>query len=120
MRRSLIRLLTGMHITDCTRGFRACNRKVIDAYAHWYPEDYPEPEVILLLHRAGFTVRELDVEMRAGEFGPLLDWLRSAVYAHGRKFTPDELVERVTGSPIGSAAWIAYARHKFGELYALD
>ena len=69
MLRSFIRLLTGMNITDCTSGFRACNKKVIHAYAHWYPEDYPEPEVILLLHRAGFQIDELPVRMRQRKNG---------------------------------------------------
>src|SRR5690606_14499184 len=67
--RNLIRLLTGLHITDCTSGFRASNRKVINAFAHWYPEDYPEPEVILLLHRAGFRIDELPVRMRQRRSG---------------------------------------------------
>lgn len=62
--RSVLRLLTGLRITDCTSGFRVCNRQVIEAFAHWYPEDYPEPEVILLLHRAGFTIAETPVTMR--------------------------------------------------------
>lgn len=61
--RSLLRLLTGRRITDCTSGFRAVNRRVIEAFAHWYPEDYPEPEVILLLHRAGFRVAEAPILM---------------------------------------------------------
>ena len=60
----LIKLLTGIWITDCTSGFRAANRRVIRAFAHWYPEDYPEPEVILLLHRAGYSIREFSVRMR--------------------------------------------------------
>lgn len=62
--RGLIRMLTGMPITDCTSGFRAANRSVIRAFAHWYPEDYPEPEVILLLHRAGYRIGEVPVRMR--------------------------------------------------------
>lgn len=64
MLRGLIRMLTGRTITDCTSGFRAVNQRVIRAFAHWYPEDYPEPEVILLLHRAGFRLAELPVRMR--------------------------------------------------------
>ncbi len=67
--RGLIRLLTGLNITDCTSGFRAGNRKVIAAFAHWYPEDYPEPEVILLLHKAGYRIRELSVRMRQRKTG---------------------------------------------------
>jgi len=67
--RLLIRVLTGLTITDCTSGFRAANRRVIRAFAHWYPEDYPEPEVILLLHRAGYSIREFSVRMRHRQAG---------------------------------------------------
>jgi glycosyltransferase involved in cell wall biosynthesis len=62
--RGIIRVLVGMDLTDCTSGFRAANRNVILAFAHWYPEDYPEPEVVLLLRRAGFRIGELGVKMR--------------------------------------------------------
>jgi len=64
-----IRLLTGLKITDCTSGFRAVNRRVIRAYAHWYPEDYPEPEVVLLLHRSKFKVMEIPARMRRRMYG---------------------------------------------------
>jgi glycosyltransferase involved in cell wall biosynthesis len=67
--RALIRATTGLAITDCTSGFRAANRRVIRAFAHWYPEDYPEPEVILLLHRAGYGIREIPVRMRQRHTG---------------------------------------------------
>ncbi|MHC4107459.1 MAG: glycosyltransferase family 2 protein [Planctomycetota bacterium] len=60
----LLRMLAGEKFTDCTSGFRAANRKVIQAFAHWYPDDYPEPEVVLLLHRAGYRVAETPVRMR--------------------------------------------------------
>jgi glycosyltransferase involved in cell wall biosynthesis len=64
-----IRFLSGLKITDCTSGFRAVNHKVIRAYAHWYPEDYPEPEVALLLHRSKFKVIEVPVRMRRRMYG---------------------------------------------------
>lgn len=67
--RGLIWSLTGLNITDCTSGFRAGNRKVIHAFAHWYPEDYPEPEVIVLLHKAGYRIAELPVRMRQRKSG---------------------------------------------------
>ncbi len=62
--RHLLRLLTGRTFTDCTSGFRAANRRVIEAFAHHYPDDYPEPEVVLLLQRAGFQIAEVPVAMR--------------------------------------------------------
>jgi glycosyltransferase involved in cell wall biosynthesis len=64
MLQQLIRLLSGLPMTDCTSGFRAANKHVIRAFAHWYPEDYPEPEVVLLLHRAGYSICEVPVKMR--------------------------------------------------------
>jgi glycosyltransferase involved in cell wall biosynthesis len=67
--RLLIQSLTGLAISDCTSGFRAANRQVVRAFAHWYPEDYPEPEVILLLHRAGYSIQELSVRMRHRQAG---------------------------------------------------
>ncbi|QOV92131.1 glycosyltransferase family 2 protein [Humisphaera borealis] len=67
--RGVIRTFTGLPITDCTSGFRAANRRVIRAFAHWYPEDYPEPEVILLLHRSGYRISELGVQMRHRKTG---------------------------------------------------
>ena len=35
----------------------------------WYPEDYPEPEVVLLLHRSKFKVLEIPVKMRRRMYG---------------------------------------------------
>jgi glycosyltransferase involved in cell wall biosynthesis len=66
---TLIRLLSGLPVTDCTSGFRVINRRVIQAFAHWYPDDYPEPEVILLLHRSGFKITEVGVKMRQRRAG---------------------------------------------------
>jgi glycosyltransferase involved in cell wall biosynthesis len=66
---SLLKILTGQRFTDCTSGFRAVNKRVIQAFADWYPEDYPEPEVILLLHRSGFTLGEVPVLMRRRQTG---------------------------------------------------
>ncbi len=60
---ALLVLFTRQRFTDCTSGFRVVNRRVIRAFAHWYPDDYPEPEVILLLCRSGFRINELKTSM---------------------------------------------------------
>lgn len=51
------------HFTDTTSGFRASNSKVIEFFSHHYPDDYPEVEALVLLHKKGFKVREVPVEM---------------------------------------------------------
>jgi len=60
----LVRLLSGLTVTDCTSGLRVANRELIDAFNRFYPDDYPEPEVALLAARAGYRVRECPVQMR--------------------------------------------------------
>lgn len=58
-------------------------------------------------------------EIEGGEFGTLLAWLTENIYRHGRKFTAEDLVQRVTGSPLTIEPYIGYLRAKFGELYEL-
>jgi carboxypeptidase Taq len=74
---------------------------------------------VQLLEAARRDLPGLDAGFAAGEFAPLLSWLRQHVHRHGRKFTPDELVERATGSPISAGPWIGYVREKFTALYGL-
>jgi glycosyltransferase involved in cell wall biosynthesis len=56
--------IMGMVITDSTSGFRAVNRRVIEFFAETYPDDYPEVESLVLLHRMGLRIEEVSVTMR--------------------------------------------------------
>jgi len=67
----------------------------------------------------GDDIPDLDDQIRAGKFGALLDWLREKVHKHGRKFEPQELVQRVTGSKIDPAPYLRYLKEKFGQIYGL-
>jgi len=55
-----------------------------------------------------------DEELQAGEFKPLLSWLRRELHQHGRKYQPIELVQRVTGSGIDPEPYLQYLEQKFG------
>jgi carboxypeptidase Taq len=72
-----------------------------------------------LMEKARADLRDLDRQIEKGEFAPLLGWLRKNLHEHGRKFTPNELLERATGKPLTAGPWIAYVRQKFGALYGL-
>ncbi|TCZ76100.1 glycosyltransferase family 2 protein [Paenibacillus albiflavus] len=65
----LLKLATKERFTDPTSGFRAANRKVIDVFANYYPDDYPEVETIVLLQRLGYKVKETSVLMHSRETG---------------------------------------------------
>ena len=57
-------ILIGQTITDNTSGFRAYGKPAIRFLAEDYPHDYPEPESVITLCRAGFRVREVPVLMQ--------------------------------------------------------
>jgi len=58
-------------------------------------------------------------QIRKGEFGALHGWLRENVYRHGAKFTPTELVRRVTGSDLSIDPYMDYLWAKYQPLYDL-
>ncbi len=58
-------------------------------------------------------------ELEQGQTVALLEWLRENIHQHGKKFTPGELVQRVTGQPLSHAAFMRYATDKFSDLYEL-
>jgi carboxypeptidase Taq len=72
-----------------------------------------------LMEKIRSEITDLDAQIERGEFHPLLAWLQDRVYKHGRKFTPGELVERVTGRPLTPKPWIAYVQKKYGAMYGL-
>lgn len=62
-------LLIQQRITDHTSGFRAYNRKAIHFLADHYPSDYPEPEVVILLGKNGFKIKETFTQMHERKGG---------------------------------------------------
>ncbi len=66
---SLINFLTGLKITDPTSGFRAHNKKMIATFARSYPQDFPEPEAIVVAKHMGAQINEVSVLMRRREDG---------------------------------------------------
>jgi glycosyltransferase involved in cell wall biosynthesis len=62
-------ILIRQRITDHTSGFRAYNREAFNFLADHYPSDYPEPEVIILLGKNGFRIRETFTQMHERKGG---------------------------------------------------
>ena len=62
---------------------------------------------------------DLDDQIGAGQFQPLLDWLTANIYRHGRRYRTRDLLARITGEEPSYEPLMAYLRAKFGELYAL-
>ncbi len=61
----IVSRVTGYALTDATSGFQAHNRDALCFFSRDnYPSDFPDADTILLLHFAGFRIREVPVTMR--------------------------------------------------------
>ena len=59
----LLKLITGETVTDSTSGMRMMNRKTMNLLYAYYPDEYPEPEALIIYHRNGLKFGEVPVQM---------------------------------------------------------
>lgn len=64
-------------------------------------------------------IRDLEDQVRKGQFTELREWLRSNIHQYGHKYDPRDLVRRVTGQDIDSAAYVRYLTKKYSDIYGL-
>ncbi len=64
-------------------------------------------------------IPDLAEHIRKGRFEALLGWLREHIHKFGRKYEPQALVEKVTGSKIAAEPYIRYLTTKYAEIYGL-
>jgi carboxypeptidase Taq len=62
----------------------------------------------------------LNEDLRSGETGRLLEWLRTNIHAAGNTRPATEIAAGVLGEPISVDPFIAYVRNKYSEAYGLD
>lgn len=73
-------LIIGQKVTDNTSGFRAFNRRTLAFLAEHYPQDYPEPEAVVILKKHGFRLLEVPVRMQERQHGSSSIGVIRAVY----------------------------------------
>lgn len=77
-----VSLLIGDRATDTTSGFCGMNRPAINVLATYLPQDYPDVESRVIVHKAGLRQLELPVNMKARMTGvSSINAWRSIYYA---------------------------------------
>lgn len=61
--------LSGLTVHDSTSGYRAYNKKALEVVCNYYPDEYPEPEAIILFALNNLFVKEVPVTMRERQGG---------------------------------------------------
>jgi carboxypeptidase Taq len=74
---------------------------------------------VQLWEKLNSEIPDLEQQIEKGEFGALLSWLRSHVHVHGAKFEPQELIKKITGSPMDPQPYIRYLENKFKAIYGI-
>jgi len=76
-------LVTRQHISDPTSGFQLMRSEVARFFcSEVYPTDYPDADILILLHRTGYRVREVPVRMRPSHGQSMHSGHRSAYYVY--------------------------------------
>lgn len=65
----LNKFLVGVTINDSTSGYRALNSKALSVVSIYYPDEYPEPESIILFALNKIKIKEVPVLMRERQSG---------------------------------------------------
>ena len=74
-------LFTGGRVSDPTSGMRLLDRRAMEFFTRRYPQDFPEPISLAWAKRAGLTIGEAAVRMRAREAGESsIDGFKSLTY----------------------------------------
>jgi glycosyltransferase involved in cell wall biosynthesis len=76
----LNKMIVGQSISDSTSGFRLINRKVLALVAADYPDEYPEPEAIIMYSMNKFRIVEIPVIMRERQGGTSSIGAAASVY----------------------------------------
>ena len=64
-------------------------------------------------------IGDLDQQLREGETGAVLSWLRKNVHAHGSLYDPGDLMQRASGAPVSVEPLLAYLETKYCEMLEL-
>ena len=54
-----------------------------------------------------------------GHFAPIKQWLNEKIHRQGRLYTPQELVQLVTGEALNPDYFIGHLKHKYSAIYGL-
>jgi carboxypeptidase Taq len=66
-----------------------------------------------LMVAAKKQVSGLNDSLAQGKYGTLLEWLRTNVHQHGKRYLPTELMQKATGESTQAKYRIAYLREKY-------
>jgi carboxypeptidase Taq len=115
----LYREIVGVEVPDDRRGCLQDVHWSMGAFGYFPTYTLGTLYAAQFFEAASKSMPGLEEGIARGEFKPLLAWLNTNIHAHGRRYLPGELCERVTGKPLSSEPYLAYLKGKLSPLYGL-
>jgi carboxypeptidase Taq len=108
----------GLEVPDDARGVLQDMHWAGGAFGYFPTYALGNVMSVQIWERAVEDLGDLDERFERGEFGDLREWLREHLYRLGAKYTPQETIERVTGSRIDAKPYVRYLREKLAPQVA--
>jgi carboxypeptidase Taq len=64
-------------------------------------------------------IPDYDKKIENGDLSSILNWLRSNIHKHGKKYEPNELLKKVTGEKLNVDYFMDYLKEKYSKVYKL-
>jgi carboxypeptidase Taq len=58
-------------------------------------------------------------KIQNGDLSSILSWLRNNIHIHGKKYEPNELLEKVTGEKLNADYFMDYLKEKYSKIYKI-
>jgi carboxypeptidase Taq len=72
-----------------------------------------------ILHSIQKDLPDFYSHIENGRFSIIQEWLRENIHYHGKRYTPNEIIFRVTGEPLNADYLVKYLEKKYSEIYEL-
>jgi carboxypeptidase Taq len=103
----------GVDVTDDAHGVLQDMHWSIGLFGYFPTYQLGNVISVQVWERARADLGDLEDQFARGEFSPLREWLREHIYRHGRRYPPQELLRRLTGSDLDPEPYLEYLRSKF-------
>ena len=64
-------------------------------------------------------IENLEEKFSDGHFSQFREWLKQRIHIHGKLYSAEDLIKRVSGEELSSKYYIEYIRNKYSEIYDL-
>ncbi|RAP37211.1 carboxypeptidase [Candidatus Marinamargulisbacteria bacterium SCGC AAA071-K20] len=74
---------------------------------------------VMLFEQLEKDIPDLRGYISKGDLGVVSEWSSEKIYTHGRRYSPPELIERITGSELSCDPFVSYLNRKYSKIYRL-